>query len=498
MGNDDEIKGVPPSGSSRTPRHTLRSSAPAGREEGAVSSDSEARELMARSRSLFLRDVERQLAKKDLYNLDEEFARTRHNRSPIVWLSVLVFVSVMVVVAVAVTSEIQRRSQEVPVNVTAFADVNLRDILDRAKQLDLQMRTARQTLGDLQSSEAAQIRNARNNAEQQIQVVDAQLLAPSEKVQREDAIRSQLAAQVGEIRVRFGGQISDARKKIEEIQKELDHYDARQVEEARKQEAILNNQQRIFDMQMTKTVGYYEERIRELTDQFTNQIQTIRHNDSQLVSALKQSHATEVSNLIATYNPTFTSPEIADILNRPIDVTPQVPDSFSRVVVEHRIAEAGGLSEMEGRMQEFETLLARLRQIPYKNSVPVALDHLQALSQEIVSTYQLMANGLAATVSEESQVIGAYNHALSSLINSSRENGYIIDPRDASRIVVFVAPIYTVKDGESAFVFRKDDEPIGTIRLSVTPAGITGSLVSLAKSTVPMKPFDKILLDVKQ
>jgi len=109
-----------------------------------------------------------------------------------------------------------------------------------------------------------------------------------------------------------------------------------------------------------------------------------------------------------------------------------------------------------------------------------------------------MANGLAATVSEESRVIGAYNHALSSLINNSRENGYIIDARDTSDIVVFVAPIYTVKDGESAFVFRKDDEPIGTIRLHVTSDGFTGTLVSLAKGTVPMEPFDKILLDVKR
>jgi len=498
MGNDDEVRGLSSGGISQPPRRSSRSASAGKRDEASVAAENETRELMARSRSLFLHDVERQLAKKELYSLDEEFARTRHNRSTFVWLSVLIFVSVMVVIAVAVTSEIQRRSQEVPVNIAAFADVNLRDLLDRAKQLDLQMQNARRNLSDLQSAEAAQIQDARSNADQQFQVVDAEILAPAEKQKREVVIQQVLAGNVATIRAGFAPRIDEAHKSISDIQKQLDHYDTRQVEEARKQEAILNNQQRIFDMQMNKTVSYFEGHIRQLTDQFTSQIQSIKSNNNQLVDALKRSHATEISTLMATYNPTFTSPEITSILSRPIAPARIAPDAFSRVVMAHGIANGGGLSELKARMREFETVLSRLRQIPYKNSVPTALDTLQGLSREIVYNYQQMANGLATTVSEESGLIGAYDYALSSLINNSRENGYIIDARDSSNIVVFVAPIYTVKDGESAFVFRKDDEPIGTIRLDVTADGVHGTLVNLTKSTVPMEPFDKILLDVKR
>jgi len=353
MGNDDEVKGPLSGGRSQPPRRSSRSTSLGKREEASVAAESETRELMARSRSLFLRDVERQLAKKELYSLDEEFARTRHNRSPFVWLSVLIFVSVMVVVAVVVTSEIQRRSQEVPVNITAFADVNLRDLLDRAKQLDLQMQNARRNLSDLESAEASQIQDARSNAQQQLQTVDAELLTPVEKQQKEAVVRQELAGSIAAVRGRYSDRIDEAHKNIADLQKQLDQYDARQVEEARKQEAVLNNQQRIFDMQMNKTVSYYEDHINQLSDQFTSQIQSIKYNNNQLVDALKRSHATEVSNLIATYNPTFTSPEITSILSRPIAPARNAPDAFSQVVVEHGIANNGGLSELRSRMQEF-------------------------------------------------------------------------------------------------------------------------------------------------
>ncbi len=498
MGNDDEVGGSSPSGRSQPPRRISRSTSLGKSQEAAIAAESATKELLARSRSLFLHDVERQLTKKELYSLDEEFARTRRNRSPFVWLSVLIFVSVMVVVAIVVTSEIQRHSQEVPVNISAFADVNLRDLLDRAKQLELQMQNARRNLSDLQSAEAARIQDARSNANQQIQVVEAELLSPDQKKEKEAVIRQVFAGHVAAIRASFAPRIDEANKSIADIQKQLDHYDTRQVEEARKQEAILNNQQRIFDMQMNKTVGYYEDHIRQLTDQFTSQLQSTKYNNDQLVDALKRSHAAEVATLIATYNPTFTSPEITSILSRPITAARVAPDSFSGVVVAHGIADGGGLSALKTRVQEFETVLTRLQRIPYKNSVPAALDTLQGLSRAIVSNYQQMANGLASTVTDESRLIGAYDYALSSLINNSRENGYIIDARDTSKIVVFIAPIYTVRDGESAFVFRKDDEPIGTISLHLTSGGVEGTLVSLAKSAVPMEPFDKILLDVKR
>lgn len=496
MGNDNEVA-PEGAGGSRPPRRTSRSETPMKAGGSSPANTSDSKELMARSRSLFLRDVERQLARKELYNLDEEFAKTRHNRSPVVWLSVLIFVSVMVVIAVAVTSAIQTRSQKVPVNITAFEDVNLRDILDRAKQLDFQMQTARTALANLQSSEERQLQDARNNAEQQIQVVDAEILTPEQKKKQEAAIRDQLGAQLYRIRAGFASQLEDAKKKIADIQKQLDRYDARQIEAAKKNEAVLNNQQRIFDIQMQNTVNTYQSHIQQLTQQFTSQIESIKQNDAELVAALKRSHATEISNLIATYNPTFTSPEITSILNRPIAPADSTPDAYSSVALHEGVVGQTGLSDLGLRIRDFGLLLGRLREIPYKNSIPSALDHLESLSREVAGNYQSIANGLAARVIADNDLIDSYNNALNSLIQNSRENGYIIDPRDSSRMVVFIAPIYKVQEGEAAFVFRKDDEPIGTIRLQVGPNGVTGRLVSLVKPTEPMEPFDKILLDVK-
>ncbi len=498
MGNGDEIKG-PAGETPRPPRRPASRPVPAHRAQAAAARQSdEGRELMVRSRSLFLRDVEQQLAKKELYNLDEEFEKTKHNRSPFVWLSVLIFVSVMVVVAILVTSYIQSRSQNVQVNISTFADVNLRDLLDKAKQLDNQLDVLKQDLATLQTNEASDIQNVRSNEAAQIQFVNTQTISSDEKGERIDGIREQANGQIAALRAQYGPKIDADQAKIAATQKSLDAYDTRQVAQAKKQEAILNNQQRLFDLQMQKTTQSYQAQISGLTSDFDNQIATLKRNDADFVSLLKRNQASEIASLIATYNPTFSEPGIVSILAAPTGTVGSQADGYSKLAESEGVASAASDASLQSRLQDFAGLLSRLEQVPYKNSVPGTLDHLQYLHEEIVYDYQQIANGMAAKLSDQNETVARYNFALDSLIKNSRENGYIIDPRNTADLAVFIDPVYKVSDGDTAYVFRNDDQQIATIVLHVSGETITGSLSSLNKAGTPMQPFDKILLNLKQ
>ncbi len=86
-------------------------------------------------------------------------------------------------------------------------------------------------------------------------------------------------------------------------------------------------------------------------------------------------------------------------------------------------------------------------------------------------------------------------------LKNNTENGYIINPDNTQSIVVYISKTFRygrIKDGDTGFVFRNEDEPVGTIRFSVNPnTGITASLIELESSNKPLVSFDKILLDLK-
>jgi hypothetical protein len=509
MGNDDEMKEEDSKPkSSRAPRRSTRKQPPG------PAGDSDTQALVTRSRAMFLRDVEHQLARRELYNLDEEFEKTRRNRSPVVWLSITIFVTAMVVIGVAVTTYIQQRSQRVPVNVSSFQDVNLMELLDRAKQLNDQLNTAQDDLGSVKTAEANDIAAAQRSATNQIELVNNELISDSQKQERIAAIKSQLQAQINQIDARYAPQIKEKQAAVDDAQSKVAAYDTQQVQAAKKQQDILDNQQRLFDIQMQKTVDQYESQIKSLKDQYTAQIASINQHNDQLVDLMKRNQATEIANLIAKYNPTFTTSNLLSILNEPVpsgnDATP-APDTYTKMLVQAGTMSATSISDLQNRMSEISTLISRLQQVPYLNSVPPTLSHIAALNSAIAAGYSQIGNNLASIISardaqiarlnqniaQRDAVISNYTHALSSLVDTSRENGYILDARNTSNIAVFVDPLYRVKSGDTGYVFRADDQQIGTIKFTVNDSGISGQVASLVHDDTPMQPFDKILLNLK-
>jgi hypothetical protein len=177
-------------------------------------------------------------------------------------------------------------------------------------------------------------------------------------------------------------------------------------------------------------------------------------------------------------------------------------------------------------------VLKRLQDTPYINSVPGALKKLEELERSIVSDYEQLWSSLASLVEQKNGAIAdrdatirqreatirdreatirqreasisqlgfaldQFAYALAAQTRSSRENGYILDPRAAARMTVYINPNIPLVEGATAYVFRKEDEPVATVQLHVAGGATTASLVSLATPGKPIEPFDKILVQLK-
>jgi hypothetical protein len=101
-------------------------------------------DLVEQSKLVFLRELATEFQERQAqYNLEEEFAKTKRNRSLLVPMVVMGIVLFFVAGAVGITLYIENRSKDVQVGVHAFEDVNLRDVLDAAREHEQERKAAR-------------------------------------------------------------------------------------------------------------------------------------------------------------------------------------------------------------------------------------------------------------------------------------------------------------------------------------------------------------------
>lgn len=494
-----------------------------------MDNDGKVTELIEQSKLAFLREALENLKNdRQQYDLGKEFAATRKNRTPMVAGIILATIAVFGVGAWAVTLYIQRSSNRVAVTIKDFQEVNLREVLDAAKRLDTQMQDAQSQKSNLESERDAQIALAKQSAQQQIQLLTTESLSDEQVKERTAAINHALQIKIASIQADYATRIAEVDAQIKNISAQQAQYDSRQVEQARQQEEVLNNQRKLFDMQLQQQKQDYEAKIADLTTGYEKQIADLKAYHTQFVAALEKKHQTEIQALIAKYNPTYSDAAIVGLLSSPIDASllqkPTLAD-FQNLLATDNVISRDAYNRIAANLADYETIIQRLEQVPYENSVPQALKQLEYRNISLIRSLESIWSGLAGlidkkdaaiasadqTIAEQNRTIatrnqaigtltsriGQYSYALDSLVQADRENGYIIDPRDPNNILVYIDKIRQVTDGTTALVFRNDDQSIGVIRFSVSGGTTRASLVKLSADQQLM-PFDKILIQVQQ
>jgi len=488
--------------------------------------DEQVKDLVEQSRQIFLRDESQRYTKRELYNLHEEFAKTRKNKNPIVWIAVLLFVAVFATGAILLTMYIQNESQRVPIDIADFADVNLKDVLDKAKKLENQKRTLERELQDLIDAMNKEIGDVNRKAEQDIGLINARAISQAEKNNLIQIVRNQENRDVKAIEQKYQPLIQQKQAELAAVQKEIDEYDTKLTEQAKKQEEILNNQQKKFDLEMAKTIEYYEDQIKTLKNRNVEEVNALKAYNASIVDQLNRNHAAEIERLnrehadeiarlkaehaeelrvtILKFNPIYDSYPLRGIISRGVtmaNLNRNILHSYRAVLNQENIVGQADFNYLQGYISDYDTLVNEFQKVPYENSVPGVLQQLENLTWLMVQAYENMWYRMSLVLETKNEKLAQYAYAFTSLIRTSRENGYVLDPRDTKNMVIFVDTGYDIKDGDLAYIFRKDDQPIGTIRFNRTKNGkgesLSASLTELVSADVPVEPFDKILLQVK-
>lgn len=321
---------------------------------------------------------------RDTFDLEKEFAKTAKNKSPLIPLSVAAFLVILAIGAWVASQFTEDASQKSSVSIGSFEDLKLKEIFD----------TARKNKKDLENIQAqmdvlTQESNAKIAALNQAGASKADIASVNDATGTQaKAILAQTAREVATERAALTAALAPLKAQAEEVQKKIDSYDDRIGQMNKKNQQVLDTQQRLFDLEKKKLTDLYESRIRAQTEEAQETLARVKRERDELVEALRAKQADDVRKLILKYNPMIVDgPIFEQISLRGID-----PAVYPELVLPSRIDSANLVSaELRGTLAErvatTRLLLARLREIPYQNSVPPLLNALDNAIADSLAGY---------------------------------------------------------------------------------------------------------------
>lgn len=383
-------------------------------------------------------DIEDSNARNEIYALDKEFAQAAKNRSWAFYLITFGFIAAIIAATVIITQLVQGKHNKVELAIVEFEEIKLKDILSATRNDEKNLEMARRELESLRSKQRESVAELKE--------------------------RKATEAEITRTRADFNGKISAQQKIVADYEAKVNKRHREMTEGVAKVEGILSNHERLMKLRLDKQQAEYEKKI---------------------------------ADLILRFNPNFTESELRSMVARE-RLTTQVKSAalqpMPAELTKEKIIAKEKFDKLRTMESEQRRLIARLRQVPYINSVSPALTGIDRRNQEITTEYEALLNETVKALRRKNEVIANYRAALKDLTDREREYGYIIDPRTPKKMRVYLNPSLRAKPGLKAGVFRKDDEFIADVEIFFDNEGPCAKVLRVADGKT-ISAFDKIYLE---
>ncbi len=434
-------------------------------------------DLVRRSKEAFLPDELRPDDQQQVYSLNEEFAKTRKNRSFMFVLKVLVFLVFIIAAAYFGAKLIEKLKQDEDVHITEFEDLRLRDLFDNASGYQSELNSARDGLDTLRLRMQEDILSVKNDSARERESLLARHLPAAETEAQMKKIGEREEVRVKAVQDGYQRKITAKEGDISRLNEKIAAANKDMKVSVHKADSIMGNYQKLHNIRMERQKAAYEREIRDLKDYYQRYI----------------------AALILKYNPVFKSQRIEEILRTAPSATADVPrlHNYSDILRKEHAFSRADFEKLRKNFEDYAVLMDRMRQIPYENSVPPTLIKIDALSRSVSDDYEKLWTALVSVIAKKERMLQNYRYAFEYHGTLFPENGFIIDPRDGEMVRIQLSRVHTVKSGDTGLVFRDDDEYIGKIEFVVSATDTTAKIVDLAENK-KLRPFDKILIKYRK
>jgi phage host-nuclease inhibitor protein Gam len=416
-------------------------------------------------------------AKPEVYSLPEEFAKSKKNKNLLVYALILLYVGAIGIGAFLLTTLEENKSKRVEVDIAEFKQFNFMELLAQKKENEEKLVKLQQELDDLRTNSMKEI----------------QKLSP----QNQQKAIAELNDKLKKLEDSYSQQITSKEESLKVLEKSINKEQQQISKTVQESQSQVKNYQNINQMQGDELVRLnteYGAKIAKLTADHQAEIERLNKDHQTEIDNLKKDNQALISTLTLRYNPTFSQGEIVPIINSKLGNTANsTMNKFDKILSNADILSEQDFNQLHKKIQNQKVILNNLQQIPYTNSVPLALNRLDRLSQSIIGDYETLWGNLLAQVNEKNDDLSSYEYAVNYLSMIRRESGYVMDARNPNRIIIFVDHVFSVKNGDIAYILKNDDTPIAKIELNLEHGRIIAKVKEILKP-IKIEPFDKILI----
>lgn len=395
---------------------------------------------------LFLEDEGHFEEKKEDYSLALEFAKAKKNKSFLFYFIVLSFIGLLGWGTYVMSEEIQKQSRRMSFNITDFEDLNLADMLSKAKETEQELALLRQELEASKNKMETEINRVKQEAAQKIQLVLTKKLPKKQEEKLIKQIKNEEAEAIWNLKFLHEKNMEEKEKAISHAENKLEKYEKKLQKDFQKEkDGALLNQNRLHNLELEKLKQTYENRITQLTIQNQKDLDNLKKYHNQLITEIQKNYDNRIALL--EQNNLKSQEELKQ---------------KQALFEQEALKTAQKIKELEKKYQEQDHILKE------------------------------QSNHLT----QKSALVENYQFALSTFTQTHKENGFILDARNPNRMLVVVNKSYQVKAGDKGVIINDADQKIADVQFFFDQGQLWAFVLN--KNEIEIEPFFRILILLKE
>ena len=412
---------------------------------------------------LFLKDELKSLSysKAAQYNLEQEYARTKKNKNRAVVIIIASCFFAVALLTLGLSLFIRSSNNSITVNIDTFDDLNLRTLLNSAGRAEDLYQNAVRYRDNLIASRDEELTAAEQKRENDLYTLQSVAKVSSKKAieEKRTAIQAQYKKSVEEIKAKYSVKIAEAEKQISEREGFLSGFDAERLSEAQKNEAALDSQKQLNDMEKADLEKRYLNQIQELKIQMAVQQREAVKQQREAVEEVRRIYQAKIDLLDPdARSQSQVQDKIILETGIPKSATSNASIEFKQhfdgdyYVKQFEAPEENFVSSINTSsvyLEDLNTIANRFSTIPMENSIRHYVPAMQRLAYQIVenmaqsqSTMQKKIDVLKNDVKQKNSrldTMGKYFDAQCTQDRANPADGIIINSQNKKEIFVHVA-----------------------------------------------------------
>jgi|GEM_PF-3667658 len=423
-----------------------------------------------------------------VYDLEDEFNKTRKNKNILYWFVFIVFILIILLGAFFVTQFIQNKTRKIKVSIKEFEDVTLKDILSSTRKYENKIIIAKNELDDLRSMLEEEIETVKLDYKKKLDLKTSKKIAAKEKNKIIKKLKKEQNKKIKEIEDKYNILINEKEEEIVELKNKIDDYDKNKLKEA----MDISSEEKLNELQLSRIIDYYEDKILKNKEKNAQRIKKIEDHYNELLKINTEK-----------FNPVFDDKNLLSIIKSPIDI-----DNTSDLTINDtvylkylkKLTDLGITSEDEfnniiNKNKDRDIIADYFYKIPYENNIPDMIKHLDYYDRIIINDYRRMLFNLVDGIDKELKIyIDEVENTIDKSSIGGREYiGYIINPGNINNISIKIDVNIDKDDKLNAVIIDKKNKVIGELLLTNQDNIIKSKIIKLDEDK-KLQPFDRIYL----